>query len=129
MLAELGIGIVECEQDGPTREARLASPPGLPVRGPNTGEAAPRQPSDLPLERPWRDGQVGMNTPAPLTDAGLTPYHAIKRELWRLVPGSSAVVLGVGGLGHMAVQLLRELSPARVVAVDPRYFRTPTVTR
>ena len=57
---------------------------------------------------------------APLTDAGLTPYHAIKRELWRLVPGSSVVVIGVGGLGHMAVQLLRELSPARVVAVDPR---------
>jgi len=57
---------------------------------------------------------------ATLTDAGLTPYHAIKRELWRLVPGSSVVVIGVGGLGHMAVQLLRELSPARVVAVDPR---------
>ena len=57
---------------------------------------------------------------APLTDAGLTPYHAIKRELWRLVPGSSVVVIGVGGLGHMAAQLLRELSPARVVAVDPR---------
>jgi alcohol dehydrogenase, propanol-preferring len=57
---------------------------------------------------------------APLTDAGLTPYHAIKREVWRLVPGSSVVVIGVGGLGHVAVQLLRELSPARVVAVDPR---------
>jgi propanol-preferring alcohol dehydrogenase len=57
---------------------------------------------------------------APLTDAGLTPYHAIKRELPRLVPGSSVVVIGVGGLGHMGVQLLRELSPARVVAVDPR---------
>jgi propanol-preferring alcohol dehydrogenase len=57
---------------------------------------------------------------APLTDAGLTSYHAIKRELPRLVPGSAALVIGVGGLGHMAVQLLRVLSPARVVAVDPR---------
>jgi propanol-preferring alcohol dehydrogenase len=57
---------------------------------------------------------------APLTDAGLTPYHTIKRELPRLVPGSAVVVVGVGGLGHMAVQILRELSPARVVAVDPR---------
>lgn len=55
---------------------------------------------------------------APLTDAGLTPYHAIKRSLHRLVPGSTAVVIGVGGLGHMAVQLLKVLSPARVVAVD-----------
>jgi alcohol dehydrogenase, propanol-preferring len=55
---------------------------------------------------------------APLTDAGLTPYHAIKRSLHKLVPGSSAVVIGVGGLGHMGVQILKVLSPARVVAVD-----------
>ncbi len=57
---------------------------------------------------------------APLTDAALSPYHALKSELWRLVPGSSAVVIGIGGLGHVAVQLLRELSPARVVAIDLR---------
>jgi alcohol dehydrogenase, propanol-preferring len=55
---------------------------------------------------------------APLTDAGLTPYHAIKRSLGKLVPGSTAVVIGVGGLGHMAVQILKALSPATVVAVD-----------
>lgn len=55
---------------------------------------------------------------APLTDAGLTPYHAIKQALPLLVPGSTAVAIGVGGLGHMAVQILRELSPARIVAVD-----------
>lgn len=57
---------------------------------------------------------------APLNDAALTPYHAIRSELWRLRPGSSVLVIGVGGLGHVAVQLLRELSPARVVAVDLR---------
>jgi propanol-preferring alcohol dehydrogenase len=57
---------------------------------------------------------------APLTDAALTSYHAIKRELPRLLPGSTAVVTGVGGLGHVAVQLLRELSPARIVAIDVR---------
>jgi alcohol dehydrogenase, propanol-preferring len=57
---------------------------------------------------------------APLTDAALSPYHALKSQLWRLVPGSSAVVIGVGGLGHVAVQLLRELSPARIVAIDLR---------
>lgn len=55
---------------------------------------------------------------APLGDAALTPYHAIKRSLSLLVPGSTAVVIGVGGLGHVAVQLLKALSPARVVAVD-----------
>lgn len=55
---------------------------------------------------------------APLTDAGLTPYHAIKRSLGLLVPGSSAVVIGAGGLGHMAIQMLAALSPAKVIAVD-----------
>jgi propanol-preferring alcohol dehydrogenase len=55
---------------------------------------------------------------APLTDAALTPYHAIKRSLPLLVPGSTAVVVGAGGLGHMAIQILHALSPARTVAVD-----------
>ncbi len=55
---------------------------------------------------------------APLSDAALTPYHAIKRSLHLLIPGSTAVVIGVGGLGHMGVQILRALSPARIVAVD-----------
>ncbi|MFE6802131.1 NAD(P)-dependent alcohol dehydrogenase [Streptomyces sp. NPDC057696] len=54
----------------------------------------------------------------PLTDAGLTPYHAIKRSLPKLVPGSTAVVIGAGGLGHVAIQLLRALSPAWVIALD-----------
>jgi propanol-preferring alcohol dehydrogenase len=57
---------------------------------------------------------------APLTDAGLTPYHAVKRSLGLLVPGTTVVVIGVGGLGHMAVQLLSVLSPATIVAVDQR---------
>jgi propanol-preferring alcohol dehydrogenase len=56
---------------------------------------------------------------APLTDAGLTPYHAIKRSLHLLTPGSTAVVIGVGGLGHLAVQILSAICPATVVAVDP----------
>jgi propanol-preferring alcohol dehydrogenase len=55
---------------------------------------------------------------APLTDAGLTPYHAVKRVLHRLVPGTTAVMIGVGGLGHLAVQLVRALTAARVVALD-----------
>ena len=57
---------------------------------------------------------------APLADAGLTPYHAIRRVLPLLRPGTTAIVIGVGGLGHVAVQLVKALSPARVVAVDRR---------
>lgn len=57
---------------------------------------------------------------APLTDAGLTPYHAVRRSLPKLLPGSVAVVIGVGGLGHLAVQVLKAITGAVVVAVDPR---------
>ncbi|MER7745509.1 NAD(P)-dependent alcohol dehydrogenase [Streptomyces bacillaris] len=53
-----------------------------------------------------------------LTDAGLTPYHAIKRSLPKLVPGATAVVIGTGGLGHVAIQLLRAMTAVRVVALD-----------
>ncbi|HET6794213.1 MAG TPA: zinc-binding dehydrogenase, partial [Acidimicrobiales bacterium] len=63
-------------------------------------------------------GELDPVTSAPLADAGLTPYHAIAREAHRLVPGSTAVVLGVGGLGHMGVQMLEALTSATVIAVD-----------
>jgi propanol-preferring alcohol dehydrogenase len=57
---------------------------------------------------------------APLTDAGLTPYHAIRRSLPKLTADSHAVVIGVGGLGHMAVQILEAITGAFVIAVDTR---------
>jgi alcohol dehydrogenase, propanol-preferring len=57
---------------------------------------------------------------APLADAGLTPFHAIRRSEAKLSDGSIAVVIGVGGLGHMAVELLAATSPACVIAVDAR---------
>ena len=59
----------------------------------------------------------------PLTDAGTTPYHAVRRVLPKLVPGSTAIVIGAGGLGGYAVQYLRVLSPARVIAVDTAQHR------
>jgi propanol-preferring alcohol dehydrogenase len=57
---------------------------------------------------------------APLTDAALTPYHAIVRSRHLLGVGSAAVVIGAGGLGHMAIQVLRAITPATVIAVDQR---------
>lgn len=53
-------------------------------------------------------------------DAGLTAYHAVKKAVPALGPGTSVVVLGVGGLGHIAIQCLKAMTPARVIAVDPR---------
>lgn len=55
-------------------------------------------------------GDMDPGQAAALTDAALTPYHAIKRSLPLLHAGSTAVVIGVGGLGHLAVQILKALS-------------------
>jgi NAD+-dependent secondary alcohol dehydrogenase Adh1 len=55
---------------------------------------------------------------APYADAGLTAFRAVRKAAAILMPGQTAVELGVGGLGHIAVQLLRELTAAVVVAID-----------
>ena len=63
-------------------------------------------------------GDLDPVAAAPLGDAALTPYHAIKRALPLMTPGSTTAVIGVGGLGHMAVQILREVSATKVIAID-----------
>jgi NAD+-dependent secondary alcohol dehydrogenase Adh1 len=55
---------------------------------------------------------------APHSDAGITAYHAVKRLVPRLVPGSTTAVIGVGGVGHIALQLARVLGGGQVIAVD-----------
>ncbi|WP_020013303.1 NAD(P)-dependent alcohol dehydrogenase [Promicromonospora sukumoe] len=56
---------------------------------------------------------------APLADAGLTPYHAIKLSLPKLAGGGKfALVVGLGGLGQVAVQILTALTGATVIATD-----------
>ena len=57
---------------------------------------------------------------APLADAALTPFHAIRRAERTIRPGSTVAVIGVGGLGHLAVQILKRTTGATVVAVDRR---------
>ncbi|HYR88144.1 MAG TPA: alcohol dehydrogenase catalytic domain-containing protein [Terriglobia bacterium] len=63
-------------------------------------------------------GNLNPVEAAPLTDAGLTTYAAIKPALPGIYPGSTAVVIGIGGLGLYAIQFLRQLTGARIVAVD-----------
>lgn len=55
---------------------------------------------------------------APYADAGITAFRAVRKAAAILQPGQTAAVIGVGGLGHIGIQLLREMTPARVVAVD-----------
>jgi propanol-preferring alcohol dehydrogenase len=65
-------------------------------------------------------GDLDVTQAAPLTDAGLTPYHAIALSRHNLRPSSTVVVIGVGGLGHMAVQILSVTTASRIIAVDLR---------
>jgi NAD+-dependent secondary alcohol dehydrogenase Adh1 len=55
---------------------------------------------------------------AALADAGLTAYHAVKKAATILYPGTKAVVIGAGGLGHIAIQCLEALTAAEIVVVD-----------
>jgi len=55
---------------------------------------------------------------AALADAGLTAYHAVSKAVPALGAGSSAVAVGVGGLGHIGIQCLKAMTPAQVIAVD-----------
>lgn len=58
---------------------------------------------------------------APLADAGLTPYHAIKSALPKLsMPGATALVIGLGGLGQIGAQIIAAISSATVIATDTK---------
>ncbi|BEL08324.1 NAD(P)-dependent alcohol dehydrogenase [Actinoplanes sichuanensis] len=64
-------------------------------------------------------GALDPRHAGPLTDAGATAYHAVRRALPRIPAGGTVVVIGAGGLGAFAIQFVRVLTAARVVAVDP----------
>jgi NAD+-dependent secondary alcohol dehydrogenase Adh1 len=56
---------------------------------------------------------------AALADAGLTAIHAVKKAIPVLGPGTKAVVIGAGGLGHIGVQCLKAMTPAEIIVIDP----------
>jgi NAD+-dependent secondary alcohol dehydrogenase Adh1 len=55
---------------------------------------------------------------AALADAGITAYHAVRKAVPLLYPGTVCVVNGAGGLGHIGIQSLRALTATTVVVVD-----------
>lgn len=67
----------------------------------------------VPLEPSTRPADV-----AALADAGLTAYHAVRKAQPLLYPGTTCVVVGAGGLGHIGIQCLAALSSTRIVVVD-----------
>lgn len=65
-------------------------------------------------------GSLSHAEAAPLADAGLTAYHAIRTNADLVDTRTVAVVIGIGGLGHLALQILRELGVTGIIAVDTR---------
>jgi NAD+-dependent secondary alcohol dehydrogenase Adh1 len=55
---------------------------------------------------------------AALADAGITAYHAVRKALPLLYPGTSCVVIGAGGLGHIGIQCLAALTATNIIVVD-----------
>lgn len=55
---------------------------------------------------------------AALADAGITAYHAVRKVVPLLYPGTTAVVIGAGGLGHIGIQCLAALTATTIVVVD-----------
>lgn len=118
-------GCGECARCAVGIETYCENPLAAPVPGGGGGLGLDGGIADymlIPHQRfltPLPDGLDPVHA-APLTDAGLTPYHAVKRSLPKLMPDSTAVVIGVGGLGHMGVQILKAVTSATIVAVDQR---------
>ncbi|MGZ4276712.1 MAG: NAD(P)-dependent alcohol dehydrogenase [Solirubrobacteraceae bacterium] len=56
---------------------------------------------------------------AALADAGLTAYHAVKKAVSILYPGTRALVIGSGGLGHIGIQCLKAMTAAEIIVIDP----------
>ncbi len=55
---------------------------------------------------------------AALADAGITAYHAVRKAIPLLYPGTTCVVIGAGGLGHIGIQCLATLTATRIIVVD-----------
>jgi NAD+-dependent secondary alcohol dehydrogenase Adh1 len=64
------------------------------------------------------DPQTQPQDVAALADAGITAYHAVRKAIPLLYPGTTCVVIGAGGLGHIGVQCLDALTATTIVVVD-----------
>ncbi|MGC5022813.1 NAD(P)-dependent alcohol dehydrogenase [Micromonospora sp. DT47] len=83
----------------------------------------------VPASRLLHVGDLDLIQAAPLTDAGLTPYHAIELARPALRPGTTCVVIGIGGLGHLAVQILVATTAVHIIAVDTSVAALDLATR
>ena len=66
------------------------------------------------------DQKASLTELAPLGDAGITAYGAIRKLMGFIRPQDRVLVIGIGGVGHLGIQLLLRLTPGKIIAVDPR---------
>jgi len=64
------------------------------------------------------DSSTNPEDVAALADAGITAYHAVRKALPLLYPGTTCAVIGAGGLGHIGIQCLAALTATNIVVVD-----------
>jgi NAD+-dependent secondary alcohol dehydrogenase Adh1 len=64
------------------------------------------------------DPQTRPEDVAALADAGITAYHAVRKAIPLLYPGTSCVLIGAGGLGHIGIQCLAALTATKIIVVD-----------
>jgi NAD+-dependent secondary alcohol dehydrogenase Adh1 len=64
------------------------------------------------------DPQTRPQDVAALADAGITAYHAVRKAIPLLYPGTTTVIIGAGGLGHIGIQCLAALTATNIVVVD-----------
>lgn len=110
----LGCGRCRACLRGADNECRVVPPGGIGI----SRDGGMAEYVVVPARQLIAIHDLDVTQAAPLTDAGLTPYHAIQLARPLLRPGTTAVVIGVGGLGHMAVQILRATTAVRIIAVD-----------
>lgn len=64
------------------------------------------------------EGIEDLEAAAMLTDAGLTPYRAVKKLQGLVHPDDYIAIVGLSGLGVFSLQYAKTLLNARVIGVD-----------
>ncbi|WP_246093116.1 NAD(P)-dependent alcohol dehydrogenase [Subtercola boreus] len=87
--------------------------PGINVNGGMAGQLLTNARAVVKLDAGLQPQDV-----AALADAGLTAYHAVRKAADVLYPGTQAVVVGAGGLGHIGIQALAAITSSTITVVD-----------
>jgi alcohol dehydrogenase, propanol-preferring len=121
-----GWGCGECREcrSGDEQRCQAGRSPGFQVDGGYAEAMLVSQARHLvPL------GTLDPVRAAPLADAGLTPYRAVRRAAPWLEPGARVLIVGFGGLGQFALQYLRRQSGLRVTVRDLNPDKTALAAR